>query len=62
MHVRFIQAMVRVKGSGITIMPWPRVPVVAQWVKDPHCLCEDASLILGLSQWVRDPALPQAVA
>ena len=25
------------------------VPVVAQWVKAPHCLCEDADSIPGLA-------------
>ena len=36
------------------------VPVVAQRAKDLKCLCEDADLIPGLAQWVKDPALPQA--
>ena len=37
------------------------VPIVAQWVKDPTCLCEDAGSSPGLAQWVKDPALPRAV-
>ena len=32
--------------------------MVAQQVKDQHCLHEDAGLILGLTQWVKDPVLP----
>ena len=34
---------------------------MAQQIKDPPCLCEDAGLIPGLTQWVKDPALSRAV-
>ena len=34
-----------------------RVPIVAQHVKDPAHIHEDASSIPGLGQWVNDPAL-----
>ena len=33
---------------------------MAQRVKDQHSLCEDASSIPGLVQWVKDLVLPQA--
>ena len=33
---------------------------MAQQVKDQCWLCEDASLIPGLAQWVKDQVLPQA--
>ena len=39
------------------------VPVVAQRVKNPTSIHEDAeSMIPGLAQWVQDLALPQTVA
>ena len=35
---------------------------MAQQVKSATIVREDVGLIPGLIQWVRDPALPQAVA
>ena len=37
------------------------VPTVAQGLRTQHSVCEDAGLIFGLTQWVKDPALPQAL-
>ena len=36
-----------------------RVPVVAQWVKNPTSIHEDEGSIPGLTQWVKDPAFWQ---
>ena len=33
------------------------VPAVAQWLKSPTSVHEDAGSIPGLAQWVKDPAL-----
>ena len=38
------------------------VPIVAQWVKDQHCLCEHTGSIPGLTPWIKAIALIQPLA
>ena len=35
----------------------PGAPIVAQWIKNPTSIHEDAGSVPGLAQWVKDPAL-----
>ena len=35
---------------------------MAPWVKDPNNVCEDVGSNPGLTQWVKNLALPQAAA
>ena len=44
-----------------TITHSPRVPIVAQRVKNRHRVYDDAGLIPGFAQQVKDPTLPQTV-
>ena len=39
-----------------------KVPSVAQQVKNPATTHADVGSILGFTQWVKDPTLPQAAA
>jgi len=50
-HFNFLTYKIKIKG----------VPVVAQQVKNPTSIHEDASSIPGLDQWIKDMALLGAV-
>ena len=42
-------------------MIFQEFPLWLSGLKTQHCLCDNAGLIPGFTQWVKDPTLPQAV-
>ena len=49
------------EGTALTSWVLLGLPIVTQQVKNPTSICEAVGSIPGLAQWVKDPALPQAV-
>ena len=47
--------------SKIIIIILQEFPLWFSGLRTQWCLCEDAVLIPGLAQGIKDPALPQAV-
>ena len=41
----------------LKILPFPGVPIMAQWLTNPTRNHEVLGLIPGLAQWVKDPEL-----
>ena len=46
------------KTTGPSRLDQRGVPVIAQWLTNPTRNHEVVDLVPGLSQWVKDPALP----
>ena len=55
--------MILMRKTNIYIWEYelPRVPIVAQQIKNLNSIHEDAVLIPGLAQWVKDLVLLQDV-
>ena len=49
-------------SGSIKLKKYLGIPIVAYWVKNWYCLCEDEGIIPGMVRWVKDQALPQAAA